>query len=146
MYTIAISNLPPMPRNRSHMLTVAGKRPMNIKTPLCREFEKDLTDRLIEYKDMFTCIQDEFDKKRHYISATYYIYTPASELFTKEGAISSRSIDTDAHKCMRDVLYSSIGLDDKVERDTRFYTPVSATGDWDYLIRLEIKDKESLYV
>ena len=36
-----IENLPPMPRNRSHMVA----RNMLIKTPLAREFEKDLVNR-----------------------------------------------------------------------------------------------------
>ncbi len=144
--TINIFNLPPMPRNRSHMLTVAGKRPMNIKTQLCREFEKDLEFRLKDYADDIAAFVYEFNPLKHYIQGNYTIYTPVVELFTKEGKISSRSVDSDAHKSMRDVIYKVIGLDDKLERDTRFFTPQSTDGNWNYVITYYIRPIEQLRI
>jgi hypothetical protein len=119
---------------------------MNIKTPLCRAFEQDLHKRLHNYAQAFSSFVSEFDKKRHFIKARYVIFTPEEVLFTKAGHISSLSVDTDAHKVMRDVLYECIGIDDKVERNTTFFTPVSPDGKWNYLIELELFNKEVLYV
>ncbi len=142
---IQINNLPPMPRNRSHMLTSSGGRPMNIKTALCREFEKDLDSRLLKDAKQITEFFNCFDRKEHYIKAEYILHTPASELFTKDGHISSRSVDTDAHKVMRDVLYQHLGIDDKVERVTCFYTNVSKDDKWNYTITLIIRNISELY-
>jgi hypothetical protein len=128
------------------MLTSSAGRPMNIKTALCREFEKDLDSRLLKESEQIEKFFNEFDKKENYIKAEYIIFTPASELFTKEGAISSRSVDTDAHKVMRDVIYQHIGIDDKVERETCFYTQISTSGNWDYHITLILRKISDLYV
>jgi hypothetical protein len=112
---------------------------MNIKTALCREFEKDLIQRLEVMKDGFKNFRSHLNSST-YIRACYYIYTPVDSLFTKEGRISLRAVDTDAHKVMRDVLYKCIGVDDKLERDTRFFTPVSHDGKWNYVFELQIGD------
>lgn len=141
---ITISDLPPMPRNRSHMLTSSKGRPMNIKTELCRQFEKTLEGMLYRYSKDFQEFKQGFDPKLHYIQATYYIFTPKILLYTKEDKISSRSVDTDAHKVMRDVLYKCLGIDDKVERDSRFFTPVSQDDAWNYVIRLKLEEKWKL--
>ena len=129
MLKIIINDLPPMPRNRSHQVT----KNMLIKTPLAREFEKDLTNRLQEYKNDFinfkSLVSDDC-----FVVALYTIYTPSESLFTKEGRVSLRAVDTDAHKMMRDTIYKCIGIDDKMERDTRFYTPVSYYEKWNYKI------------
>jgi hypothetical protein len=114
-----------MPRNRSHTLVNKGGRPMNTKTPICREFEKDVESRLKEFQGKISNFLSNFDKNKHYISAEYYLYTPRDILFTAGGYVSSRNVDTDAHKVFRDVIYRCIGLDDKLERDSRFFTPVS---------------------
>lgn len=123
--TLKFYNLPPMPRNRSHTLVNKGGRPMNIKTPLCREFESDLESRMKEFKAPITEFLSNFDKKKHYISGEYYLFNPKQELITKEGCISSRAVDTDAHKAFRDTIYRCMGIDDKLERDSRFFTPIS---------------------
>jgi hypothetical protein len=136
---VTIHDLPPMPRNRSHR--VANN--MLIKTEMCREFEKDLTERLKEFANGFGSFKADCSDS-NFIRATYTIFTPRSHLFTKEGRISLRGVDTDAHKVLRDVLYRSIGIDDKLERDTRFYTPVSPDENWNYQIELFLEPIETL--
>lgn len=133
MISIVLEDLPPMPRNRSHMLTVTKGRPMNIKTPLAREFEKDVTQRLEVYSDAITEFRKSFDPKLHYISAEYFIYTPASALFTKDGIISSRSVDLDAHKSLQDTIFRFMGLDDKLVRDVRYHSPESPDDKWTFV-------------
>lgn len=134
-----LHNLPPMPRNRSHQVT----RNMIIKTKLCREFEKDLTKRLETFKDDFTNFKNSHTDQ-HYIRASYTIFTPRHLLFTQEGRISLKATDTDSHKVMRDTIYASLGLDDKLERDTRFFTPVSPDCDWHYIVNLSLRDISEL--
>lgn len=129
-----IEDLPPCPRNRSHMLTVAKGRPMLIKTQLTREFEKDLTLRLEEHKGEFLLFSKTFNPKEQYLKAEYIIYTPEEDLFTKDGRISSKSTDVDAHKVFQDVIFKCIGLDDKLIRDARYYTPVSKNGKYNYVV------------
>jgi len=150
--SLVLEDLPPMPRNRSHMLTVTKGRPMNIKTPLAREFEKDVTQRLEIYKDQITKFRKSFESKLHYISAEYFIYTPASALFTKDGVISSRSVDLDAHKLLQDTIFRFMDLDDKLVRDVRYHSPESPNDRWTFVcvFNLEkiacLKNKYSLTV
>lgn len=137
-----LCNLPPMPRNRSHTLM----KGMNIKTQLARDFEKDLTERLGAFGFEFVEFASLFNKKKHFLRADYTIYTPENELFTKDECISSRAVDTDAHKLFQDTIFKCLGLDDKVIRQDSHFTPVSKSGDWDYLVTLKIRDLKDLYV
>lgn len=139
MLSFILDDLPPMPRNRSHMLTVTKGRPMNIKTPLAREFEKDVIQRLEIYSDAINKFCKSFDPKIHYISAEYHIYTPMEILFTKEGVISSRSVDLDAHKCLQDTIFRFMGIDDKLVRDVRYHSPVSNDGKWNFVVMLNLE-------
>lgn len=139
---LEIKDLPPCPRNRSHMVT----RNMLIKTPLCREFEKDLTSRLEDFQEAFRDFSEMFDVNCKHLSVTYLIYTPSDSLFKKDGGISSRSVDVDAHKVMQDVLFKCIGVDDKFIRNATYFTPVSEDGKWNYKIFIEICDNDTLYV
>lgn len=140
-FHIALYNLPPMPRNRSHMLTVAGKRPMNIKTPLCREFEKDLEHRLSIYSDVMAEFKKSFNPKLHYIKLQMIIFTPREELFTQKDTISSRSHDADAHKAQMDTIFRCLGLDDKLVRDYSVITPVSHDGNYNHIILLKLENR-----
>jgi hypothetical protein len=113
-------NLPPMPTNRAKALVIAKGRPMYIKTPLAREFEKDVLDRLKEFSASITEFVLNFDKKQHFVSAEYIFYTEYDVLFTKEGSVSNRAGDLDSHKLFQDTLFSFMGLDDKLIRDVRY--------------------------
>lgn len=127
-----------MPRNRSHMLTVSGRRPMNIKTPLCREFEKDLEQRLSEYSKEFIEFIRLFDPQVHYLYMQMLVFTPRELLFTKKGHISSNSVDVDAHKVQVDTIFRCLGLDDKMVRDYNVFTPVSHDGNYNYIIKIKL--------
>lgn len=140
---IEIEDLPPMPRNRSHMLTVAKKRPMNIKTPLCREFEKDLEQRLEKYKNDFESFK-HMDDGSSFLSVVYYIYTPAGLLFTKDGRISSKATDLDSHKVFQDTIFRCLGLDDKLVREVTYVSPISHNDCWNYRIQLSWRKIECL--
>lgn len=139
---IKINNLPPMPRNRSHMIA----RNMLIKTPLAREFEKDLFFRLKEFEMDALEFKSKFNPKTNYLKVIYYLYTPENELFKKDGGISLHSVDADAHKIFQDVLAKSIGIDDKFFKDVSYQTRVSSDGNWNYLVNFEIQENECLYV
>lgn len=131
---LKFEDLPPMPRNRSHMLINKGRRPMNIKTPLCREFEADLELRMKQFVPDVARFKASFNPDNNYISAEYYIFTPREQLFTLKGHISSKSVDLDAHKVMQDTIFRSMGMDDKLIRDTRYFSPISHDGKWNYVI------------
>jgi len=141
---IKLEDLPPMPRNRSHMLTISQKRPMNIKTPLCREFEKDVTSRMNEFKAQSIKFKESFDPKKNYISAEYYIFTPRDQLFTLEEKISAKSVDLDAHKTLQDTIFKCIGLDDKLIREVRYFSPISHNGKWNFVIIYKLENLCSL--
>lgn len=126
---IVIDGLPYMPLNRAKMV-LAKPRPMLVKTPLCREFEKDLTSRLSEYPKQ-TLPDDE------YLKVTYNLYCPIEEYFTKEGKISSRCPDADSIKVLQDTLFKYLGLDDKLIKDLVVKVRPSSTDQWDYIIILE---------
>lgn len=140
MIILKFDNLPPMPRNRSHMLTVSGKRPMNIKTPLCREFEKDLEHRLSNYANEMAEFKKSFNPKLHYLSMKMVIFTPKEILLKKEGGISSRSGDTDSHKAQMDTIFRCLGLDDKLVRDYTVVTPISHDGNYNHLIIIKLEN------
>ena len=136
-----IKNLPPMPRNRSHR--VAGK--MLIKTDLARAFEQDLTKRLEVHRDIFRVFKSMVHLDQHYLSVVYRIHTPAGSLFTKDGHISLRAVDVDAHKVFQDVIFKSLGLDDKLIRDAQYITPVSEDENWNYIVEIRIRDIRELH-
>jgi hypothetical protein len=121
---LSFDNLPPMPTNRAKTL-VSKPRPMYIKTPLAREFEKDVISRLEKNKERILNFVSSFDKKIHYLSAEYILFTPLEILFTKEGAISNRAGDLDSHKLLQDTIFSFMGLDDKLVREVRYRSVVS---------------------
>lgn len=136
---LLIEDLPVMPRNRSHMLTTSKGRPMNIKTELCRHYERTLEGMLHKYAEVMLRFKREYIPEEHYISATYYIFTPHDLLFTKKGTISAKSTDVDAHKVMTDTIFRVMGIDDKVMRDCRVITPVSYDGAWNQLIIFKLE-------
>jgi len=141
---IKFEDLPPMPRNRSHMLTISQKRPMNIKTPLCREFEKDVVSRMNEFKHQSAKFKEVFDPYKNYISAEYYVFTPKDQLFTLEQKISAKAVDLDAHKVLQDSIFKYIGLDDKLIREARYFSPISHDGKWNFVIILKLENLCSL--
>jgi hypothetical protein len=135
-----IQDLPPMPRNRSHR--IAGK--MLIKTGLARAFEEDLTKRLLDQEENMMLFRTAFKPNLHFVKAGIYIFTPKSELFTKQGAISARAVDFDAHKLFVDVIFRSLGMDDKLIRDARVMTPVSEDDKWNYVVDLQLLELQKL--
>lgn len=143
---IKIDNLPPMPRNRSHMLTGKGGKCMLIKTPLAREFEKDLVSRLLDYSPHIARFKEHFSPDQHFLKVTYTIYTPHNDLFTKDGRISLKAVDCDAHKLFQDVLFREIGIDDKFIRNVQYFTPESRDEYWNYSVNIEVYELEVLYV
>lgn len=142
--SILIEDLPPMLRNRSHMLVNKKGRPMNIKTPLCREFEKDLESRLDKYKSEIINFRESFKEKVHFISMEMYMYTPKDLLYKKEGGISSRAGDVDAHKVQIDTIFRCIGLDDKLVREYKITTPESHDGKFNTIVFLKLERIECL--
>jgi hypothetical protein len=143
MLKIDIKNLPYMPLNRAKMLA----RNMLIKTPLCREFEKDLSDRLRwNYTEEFNKFFQEFDKGSYYLEVCYQLYCPKEEFFTKAGDISSRCPDADSIKVLQDGIFKSIGIDDKHIKDLRVLVLPSEDGFWNYTIIINKVPLSALYV
>lgn len=138
--SLSFNDLPPMPRNRSHMLTVSKGRPMNIKTPLCREFEKDLYSRMLEFQNKCIKFRKSFNPDKNYISAEYYIFTPRTSLFTLKNQISSKSVDLDAHKVLQDTIFRFLELDDKLIRDVEYFSPISHDDKWNYVIIYKLEN------
>jgi hypothetical protein len=117
---------------------------MLIKTGLARAFEQDLTDRLIQWEEEFMLFRTAFKPNLHFIRAHILVCTPKSELFTKQGAVSARAVDFDAHKLFVDTLFRSIGLDDKLIRDGRVTTPVSEDDKWNWIVDLKLENMQCL--
>ena len=137
-------NLPPMPTNRAKALVVVRGRPMYIKTPLAREFEKDVIVRLTEFQTPIMEFVSNFDKKLHFIKAEYIFYTPEDVLFTKEGGISIRSGDLDSHKLLQDTIFSFIGIDDKLIREVTYLSRLSNDDKHNLKIKLKLEKLECL--
>lgn len=136
--TIEINDLPFIPLNRAKMV-VSKPRPMLIKTALCREFEKDLESRLVIYGKH--TIEDN-----EYIEVEYVLYCPREEYFTKEGKLSSRCPDADSIKVLQDVVFRSIGIDDKHIKDLRVQMLPSPDMKWNYVINIMSHTLDFLYV
>ena len=141
-----IEDLPPMPRNRSHMLTVSGKRPMNIKTPLCREFEKTLEGILQAYLPPMEKFKSAFVPKKHFISAEFFIYAPKEVILTQEQVISSRCPDFDSNKALTDVIFKVLQMDDKLIKSATIKYLISPSNNWDHIIILRLENLETLYL
>lgn len=134
---ILFTGLEPCPRNRSHTIVTRGKFAQNIKTEAARLYEQALKQLLKSYasdKDQFIKL---FNEDKHGIKAEFSHGTPS--MFTAAGKISQRSVDLDAHKVLKDVIFEFIGLDDSMViecTDRKFYSPHHVT-----IIDLEIVPK-----
>jgi hypothetical protein len=120
---------------------------MWIKTPLAREFEKDLTFRLLhDFSTLFEDFKKEFFSENNYLELTYHIYVPKDLYFTKDGLISNRGCDTDSIKLLQDTLMKSVGIDDKYIRDLHVISRPSEDGNWNYEFSFKSLPVEILYV
>jgi hypothetical protein len=126
MLEIKIQNLPPMPRNASHVPTSRG---FLRKTDMARLFEDDLA----------TLIKDlpKLGHNTHGYQVVCYIYTPKEKLRTLKGNISQNSIDFDAHKVFWDTICKQIDIDDSQFVDVRIVKGLSFDEFWNY--KVEIK-------
>lgn len=137
-----INDLPFMPTNRAKMLA----KGFLIKTALCREFEKDLANRLLEFESMFADFKRYFEAGNYYIHIHYELYCPADQLFTKEGRISSRSPDADAIKVLQDNIFKGIDINDKYAKRIEVIMLPSEDDNWNYKISLTALPVDILYV
>lgn len=142
---LTFNNLPPMPLNRTKTLVAPkGKRPMWIKTPLAREFEKDLSDRLGEFTSDINGFKDSFNKSNSYIDLTFLAYCPSKELFTSLGEISSRCPDFDSNKLMIDIIFGAVGIDDKFVKSANIKYLESSDEFWNFRIVLKSSPSTNL--
>jgi hypothetical protein len=132
MLNIQIKNLPYLPLNRAKMLA----RNKLIKTQFCREFEKDLEERLKEYSKEMALFRSKVDATTCYLKITYVLSCPPDEYFTKEGKISSRCPDVDSIKILQDTLFKAIGVDDKYIKDLSVLMIPSTDEFWNYSIKI----------
>lgn len=127
-----IKNLPYMPLNRAKMIA----RNMLIKTALCRDFEKDIQERLKEFSETFKTFKTYFTSGNYYIHVVYELHCPKNQLFTKDGKISSRSPDADSIKVLQDNVFKSLGIDDKFAKRIEIIMVPSEDDNWNYKIYL----------
>ncbi len=142
MIRVEIKDLPYLPVNRAKMLA----RNMLIKTPLCREFEKDLSNRLLEFSKDFEEFRNSMHKGNNFISIKYILFCPRSEFFTKSGEISSRCPDADSIKVFQDTLFKSLQIDDKFIKELLVQMRPSSNEHWNYVICISHYPLEALYV
>jgi hypothetical protein len=134
-----------MPLNRSKtIIAPKGKPPMMIKTPLAREFEADLSNRLLEYGEDIGKFRKKFKDKENYIDLEFFAYCPPNELFTKNGSINSKCPDFDSNKLMIDVIFKGIGINDKYVKEANIKYLQSYDEYWNFVILLHIRKVENL--
>lgn len=92
-------NLPPQPRNGTHM----GNHRL---TPLANAFKDDITERMERTK-----LKDGF-KNCTSIKLFLTVYTPIEIFVTLDGNVSKTSIDFDAHKLLIDQIAKYFGFND----------------------------------
>jgi hypothetical protein len=139
---IVIYDLPYLPINRARTVT----RNMLIKTPLAREFEKDLKSRLKEYAPQFETFRKEFFSDKHLLEVTYNIQIPRSLLINKKGELSSRSPDIDSIKLLQDTIFEEIGIDDKYIKVLKVIHSPSHTDTYNYIIEVNYRGLFPLFV
>lgn len=132
-------NLPPLPLNRAKTLVAPrGKPPMMIKTSLAREFESDLSARLVEFEKEIGLFKSKFKDKQNYIKLEFFAYCPHDELFTKEGAVNSKCPDFDSNKLMIDVIFKGIGINDKYVKEADIKYLQSSDEYWNFVLLFHI--------
>lgn len=125
MIKVFFRNLPPMPRNNSHIKTRHGY----ILSDMARMFKEDVTARLASVQ------WDEYFNKAKEMAVTVVVHTPKEKYFTKEEVLSKTSIDMDAHKCLLDCIADFFKFNDGIISDFRVVkTPID--GDWCFEIEL----------
>lgn len=115
-------NLPPQPRNATHMM---GKT----LTPLARAFKDDIQERMER-----TGLKDYF-KESTAIKLFLTVYTPVETFLTKENNLSKTSIDFDAHKLFIDEISKYFGFNDGLISEFEYEkTPIE--GCWCFKITI----------
>ena len=92
-------NLPPQPRNSTHM---ANHR----LTDLARAFKDDIQERMAR-----TGLKEHFAESTA-IKLFLTVYTPVETYLTKDNKLSKTSIDFDAHKLFIDEIAKYFGFND----------------------------------
>lgn len=145
--TLKFNNLPPLPLNRAKTLVAPkGKPPMMIKTPLAREFESDLTSRLLEFDDDIKLFKSRFKDSDNYIRLELFAYCPTLELFTKAGSINNKCPDFDSNKLMIDVIFKGIDINDKYVKEANIRYLESLDEYWNFVLMFHIERNDNLRV
>lgn len=84
-----------------------------IKTQAYRKFESDVSAYLMQFYAEFRNLKTDHDKRKCAVKVTYNVYCPKDEYYTKKGQMSLTRGDNDNYgKCLTDVLFKSIGIND----------------------------------
>lgn len=99
------------PLSINHKLIPARGR--LIKSGEYRKYEKKLDEEFAKWFDHVSVLGSGYDEKKHALKATWRIYVPENEFFTKKGTISKTCLDvTNSIKVMEDRLVHILGVDD----------------------------------
>ncbi len=100
-------------------------------------YEAALEQELKWMEEQFTEFRNFFDRRKHFLQARWFIYSP--DTMTKEGGISQNSTDLDAHKVLQDTIMKLVGVDDAFIADDR---RVKLQGEFGVHLCLRILDLE----
>lgn len=109
----------PLSLNQSHRLVKFGNRASRIKTNEFVQWEKEFNDWLLEYSDLKTHLNYNYDDRKHAVQLEMYIYLNEEKFFTKPKnkkdfrRISQKSGDvSNMIKTSEDQIFRWLGIDD----------------------------------
>lgn len=99
------------PKSVNHKLMPSRGR--LIINPEYRRYQNELLLQFGNFSDVFEEFRFFYSEKLHALNATWRVYIPEKEFFTKKRTISKTCIDaTNTVKIMEDCLVKVLGIDD----------------------------------
>lgn len=132
-------DIKPLTQNHKLIPVKRGKFARLIKNPAYKKYEDQLDAELAKYFDHFRVLGTGFDEKNHALEATWSVYIPETEFFTKKGTISKTCIDaTNTVKTMEDRLVHILGVDDSQICSTLVKKIPTTASSWCVVLELSI--------
>lgn len=129
--------LPIKPLSVNKKFTINRYSRRIVKTSNANTFENKLTKLLNRYDKDIKDFSNKFDKNKDGLTLDIVMYIPASEFFTKKGAISSTCIDvSNTLKMLEDTIYKVLNINDGLNVKVSSEKRPANTSEWITLVEI----------
>ena len=132
-------NIRPISVNDAYK-NVPGKG--RIKTGDYKRFTTDMKGRLLKYNEKRVSFLEYLKKVPFSLETTLKIYVPSNKYLTKKGDINRNKGDCGNYrKCLQDVVFDWLGVDDKYSVDEHNHQCIDEQGLWGFSFSIKAQER-----